>query len=83
MGEPDQGNRIYRELTPAHIRVPAGADCAEVVFLESARFYRLFKKHPKYDEMLISLRDAMAKRHTVEVGLASLASDVIEEVRNL
>lgn len=75
-----QGKRFYREMTVAHIREPEGADYLEVVFLESARFYRLLRQNPKYDEIVRLLRDAMAKGRVLKVRCASLDSDVIEEV---
>ncbi len=68
-------------MTVAHLREPQGADHMEVVFLESARFYRLSKKNPAYDEALRLLRDAMANRRAVQVAVASLESDLIEEVQ--
>jgi len=65
-------------MSVAHIREPKGAEYVEVVFLESARFYKLPKKNPKYDEILKLLRDAMAKGRVLKVQFASLDSDVIE-----
>ncbi len=65
----------YRELTVAHIREPTGADYAEVMFLESARFYRLPRKNPAYDQTLRLLRDALAKGRILKVGVASLESN--------
>lgn len=73
--------RHYREMTVAHIREQEGADSVEVVFLESARFYRLLKKNPAYDEVLKRLRDGMAKGHVLKVRFASEESDIIEGVQ--
>ena len=80
MGKRDSRRRksIHREMSVAHIREPKGAEYVEVVFLESARFYKLPKKNPKYDEILKLLRDAMAKGRVLKVQFASLDSDVIE-----
>lgn len=75
-------NRHYREMTVAHIRESKGADYVEVVFLESARFYRLLKENPTYDKALRLLRDAMEKGRVLKIGLASLDSDTINEVQD-
>ncbi len=73
--------RHYREMTVAHIREPKGADYVEVMFLESARFYKLSGKNPAYDETLKLLRDALAKKRVLKVGVASVDSDLIEEIQ--
>ena len=39
-------------MTVAHIREPEGRDYCEVVFLESARFYRLGKANPAFSEII-------------------------------
>lgn len=75
--------RFYREMRVAHIREPRGADYAEVMFLESARIYKLLKRDPNYEENLRLLREAMAKRHVLKIGCASPDSDVVEEVQRL
>ena len=83
MSKADQdrhGKRHYSEMTVAHIREQKGADSVEVVFLESARFYRLLRKNPVYDKVLRRLRDAMTKGHVLKVGIASQESDIIEDV---
>jgi len=74
---------LYREMTVAHIREQKGADFVEVVFLESARFYRLSRKNPRYAEALRRLRKALAKKRVVKVGIASLDSDMIEEIEEV
>jgi hypothetical protein len=76
-----QGKRHYRAMTVAQIREQKGADYVEGVFLESARIYRLSRKNPAYDEALRLLRDALAKGRVLQVGVASLDSDIIEEVQ--
>lgn len=73
--------RLYRALTVAQIRDPHRAGDLQVAFLESARFYRLPRTNPKFDEYLQLLRAAMTEGHALEVGLASLDSDIIEDVR--
>jgi len=76
-----QGKRYYRAMTVAQIREQKGADHVEVVFLESARIYRLPRQNPAYDEALRLLRDALANNRALQVGLASLDSDIIEEIQ--
>lgn len=71
---------FFREMTVAHIREREGPEYVQVLFLESARFYKLPKGHPSFEEILVQLRDAMTKRRVVQVGLASPDGDVIEDV---
>jgi len=52
-----------------------------VLFLQSARIYRLFTGRPGFDAALRTLQDAEAEGGMVVVGFDSLDSDVIEEVR--
>lgn len=66
-----------REMTPAHLREPKGAEFVEVMFLQSARIYRLFKKNPKYDEICGRLREAVEAKCTVRVQLSAPQGDVI------
>ena len=73
--------RIYREMTVADIREPRRGEDVEVTFLESARFYKLHRANPKYDEALNLLRRAMTEGRALKVGLASLDSDIIEEIQ--
>lgn len=68
-------------MTAVRILEHDEADYAEVVFLESAQFYRLPKQNPAFDLMITMLREAIAKGLAVEVRLASLASNIIEEIK--
>lgn len=70
----------YREVTVAEIRELKQADFVEVIFLESARFYRLLKKNPKYEVILVTLREAQASRTKVRVRSTSPDGDTIENV---
>jgi hypothetical protein len=70
----------FRAMTPAHIREAPAADDVQVIFLESARFYKLFKKNPAFDRIVDLLRDAIAKHDPLQIRLTSPQSDVIEEV---
>ncbi|HVM06404.1 MAG TPA: hypothetical protein VM242_14650 [Acidimicrobiales bacterium] len=69
-----------RDLTVARIRTRDGADHVEVLFLESARIYRLPNDCPGFDQLLRSLRDAEASRQPVRVALASPYSEIIRDV---
>lgn len=74
--------QVYRDMTVANIRDEAGSDHVKVVFLESARFYRLDRNHPGFDKAMRRLREALEQQRTVKVGLESLDTEVICEIRN-
>ena len=57
-----------------------GTDSVEVIFLESAQFYRLPRKNPEFDSLVAVLHDAIEKGAAVKVRTASIASDVIEDI---
>lgn len=67
-------------MTVAHIREPGGPDAVGVVFLESARFYRVLKSNPAFNDVLNRLRNAAKDGRTLTVELSSLESDTIEDV---
>lgn len=73
--------QIYRDMTVANIRDEPGSDHVKVVFLESTRFYRLDRNHPVFDETMGRLREALEQRRQVKVGLESLDTEVICEIR--
>jgi hypothetical protein len=75
------GKGVYREMRVAHIREGEGATYWEVMFLESARIYKLFKENPGHEEILRLLRAALGKKGAVKVRCSSTESDVIEEVQ--
>jgi hypothetical protein len=80
--DPDRREKpLHREMTVAHIREQKGAEYLEVVFLESARFYKLSRKNPAYGEILRHLRNALAKGGVLKVRCASPDGDIIEEVQ--
>ncbi len=68
-------------MTVAQIREPEGRDYCEVVFLESARFYRLLRANPAFGEVIGKLRNAMSMERPVKVILAAVNSDVIEDAQ--
>ncbi|HEX9076532.1 MAG TPA: hypothetical protein VF932_12180 [Anaerolineae bacterium] len=80
-GRARQGKPFYREMTVAHIREQKGADDVEVMFFESARIYRLPRAQPRYADMIRLLRGAMSSGRVLIIRLASLESDVIEDVQ--
>lgn len=84
MGKPESQKHphVFRTMTPAHIREPPEADYVEVVFLESARFYRLFKRNPIYQQILKMLRDAVSQKRAVQVRCTSFESNVLAEVED-
>ncbi len=75
------GTSYYRAMTVAQVRRPEGVRDAEIVFLESARFYKLLETSPSFEKMLRLLRNGMAKGRPLKVRCASVDSDVIEEVQ--
>jgi len=68
-------------MTVAHIREHEDRDYCEVMFLESARFYRLPKANAAFDEIIGTLRKSMEMGRPVRIVLATVSGDVIEEVK--
>jgi hypothetical protein len=77
---PGSAKPFVREMTVARIRERTGADSVDVMFLESARIYKLARSNPSFDRILAQLRNAMARRRPLTIRLASLDSDVIDDV---
>jgi len=71
----------YRDMTVANIQCKEGADFVEVVFLESARFYRLLKENRAYGNIFRNLENALSDAEPIKVGFESIESDIIEEVK--
>jgi hypothetical protein len=71
----------YRQMTVAQIREQNKADHVEVVFLESARFHKLFRTNPQYVALLERLRNALENSRSLQVRLMSPNGDIIEDVR--
>jgi hypothetical protein len=74
-------NSVFRDMTPAHIREPKGAAYVEVLFLESARFYRLPRAHASFARILGVLEEAVIKQRVLRVRCTPPDGDLIEEVR--
>lgn len=64
-------------MTVANIRDTGEPDCSEIIFLESARFYRLDGNNRKYKKLQTLFKEAMSKGIPVEVELESIDSDII------
>lgn len=76
-----ENGQFSENMTPARILESEASDEVEVAFLESARFYRLSKKHPAFNELLAALQEAIKKGRAVEVRLVSITSNKIEDVK--
>ena len=72
---------ISRIMTPARIIDIPGKNYTEVVFLESAQFYKLENQITAFEEMLGLLQKAAKNKLTVEVHFSSIDSNIIEAVR--
>jgi len=66
-------------MTVVLIRDQADADAVEVAFSESARFYRLLRENPKFEEILRRLREAKNQQRAVRVVLDSPNGEIIED----
>jgi hypothetical protein len=69
-------------MTVAHIREDAQPDVVEVMFLESARFYRLPRSSPNFNALLERLREAEETQKQVDIALTSPGGDLIEDVKS-
>lgn len=79
----DQGRKgAYREMTVAHLRERKDSGCVEVAFLESARFYKLLKQNPAFNEILGKLRGALKNGEGLRVRCTSPNGDVIQGVES-
>lgn len=81
-GETEKASQQYcRQMTVAAVRFLDEEDYDEVVFLESARFYRLMKQSPGYGAMLGKLRSALSDAVPVTVCFESIEDDCIRNIR--
>lgn len=76
----DDGAQSCR-MTVANIREAEATDYIEVVFLESARFYRLPKDRENFAKSLRLLKKALEANTPLMVDLASPNSEVILNVQ--
>jgi len=70
---------VLRALTVAAVRGWEDEDHVEVLFLESARVYRLERARPDFDELFGQLREG----RRVRIKTAPPDSDVIEDMEVL
>ena len=75
---PGDSNPRERRMTVARVRLLNGV--TEIMFLESARIYRLPPSAPRYEELLQRLRTAETSGRRVRVRLTEAHGDVIEDV---
>ena len=75
-----ESEQYTRYMTAVRIIDFDGTESVEVIFLESARFYRLLRKNPAFDSLVAVLQDAIEKGAAVEVRTTSIAGDVIEDI---
>ncbi len=71
-----------RRMTIANIRELESADYVELVFLESARFYRLPRDSKDFAKSLNLLQEALTENRSLTVVLAAPNGDVIARVQN-
>lgn len=62
------------------VKVRVGAEHADVMFVESARIYRLLGSNPAYDEALRELTAAARSRRPVRVSFSEPNSEIIVDV---
>lgn len=67
---------MYREFTVAGVRGSVDVDHVEVLFLESARIYRLEKTQPDFDKLVGRLREGERVRIAVVPPDGSAIQDV-------
>jgi hypothetical protein len=74
------GKREGCVMTVALIREPKQLNAVEVAFSESARFYRLLRANPKFENILTKLREAKEKQRSVRVLMESPEGNTINDV---
>ena len=67
---------MYRDFTVAGVRGSEDVDHHEVLFLESARIYRLEKTRPDFDKLVGRLREGARVRIAVAPPDGSAIEDV-------
>ena len=70
---------MYRDMTVALIRDRQDADSVQVAFSESARFFRLSRQNPKFEDILRLLREAKEKKRAVRVLIDFPEGELIED----
>jgi hypothetical protein len=78
-----EGELYSRFMTVAQLREPDQTGTVRVVFLESARFYRLERQNPLFEQTLERLHDALEQPRLLEVQLPAVDSDIILGVKEI
>ena len=81
MKESKKGTMVSRAMRVAHIREPKGANYLEVIFLESAMIFRLFKDTSAYKEAVKLLKEGLVSGRVLQVWFASLDSEIIVQIQ--
>ena len=68
-------------MTVALIRERQDSEDVEVAFSESARFYRVLRQNPKFEDIIRELREAKKHQRPVRALLDFPGGDVIEDVQ--
>jgi hypothetical protein len=72
-----------RDLIVAHVRERPGMDFVEVMFLESARTFRLSRSHEHFDRLLSTLQASEAAGRSVRVTLTTPHGGDIDDAHSL
>jgi hypothetical protein len=78
---PDQSDTGSRRLTVARVLEKTNDEYVEIVFLESARFYKLPVSNKNYRSFLDLLKDSEKNNFPLQVKFAKPDGDVIEQVQ--
>jgi hypothetical protein len=68
---------FHTPLIVVHIDEQADPAYAEVIFLQSTRFYRLLKTHPDYAGLLRSLKSSLEHKRPLKVECDQINDNVI------
>jgi hypothetical protein len=68
-------------MTVALVRDRQDGAAVEVAFSESARFYKLSRQNPKFENILRQLREARDSKRSVRVLVDFPEGDVIEDAQ--
>jgi nucleoid-associated protein YejK len=79
-GSAGAGDEVKRERLMTVVRVRTHREHTDVMFVESARIYRLRRDIPGYDEALRRLQRAVGSGRPVRVRLDRPNGEIIERV---
>lgn len=77
-----QGDSTLHKLTVARVIDKPKEGYTEVIFLESARYYKLLHTNVKYTVYLNLLREAVKNKSVVQIRFSKPNGDIIAEVHN-